>query len=149
MVDIYAWLTDRNWKTWLGHFLWGVAAVPLGLWRGFEAGMWLVVGQFHLREISDADKHAREDMEWAAGKGWKAWLTNLKNYASAYGASIADDGYFDFVAAPAGYGFGMLVFGGISGRNVVAALVLLLVMSAMFILGHRVFKKQWPWQGMD
>ena len=104
---------------------------------------------FWLREISDADVHAREDMAWEAGKGWKTWIMNLRNYAQAYANSIAEDGYFDFVAAPAGYGFGMLLFGGIAGRNVVAALVLLLVFSAAFIFGHRIFKKKWPWEGMD
>ncbi len=144
MRDIYKWLTDRNWKTWAGHFIWGIVAVPIGLWRGFEAGMWLVIGMFWLREISDADVHAREDMIRSGG-----WRANLKSYARIYGESIAEDGYFDFVAAPAGYGFGMLVFGGITGRNVVAALIVLILSSAAFIFGHRIFKKRWPWEGMD
>lgn len=148
MRDIYAWLTDRNWKTWVGHFIWGIAAVPIGLWRGFEAGMWLVIGMFWLREISDADVHAREDMVVYTGKGWRRWRA-FKGYARAYGASIAEDGYFDFMAGPAGYGFGMLVFGGITGRNVVAALIVMILFSAAFIFGHRVFKKRWPWEGMD
>jgi hypothetical protein len=144
MGDIWTWLTDRNWKTWLGHFTWGVISGPVGLWRGFESGLWLVIGMFYLRELDDAGKHAAQDMEPAP---WV--LPKIKSFAAAYWASIKEDGFFDFVAPLAGYGLFMLIFGGLSGRNVVASLVVFLVSVAAFIVGHKLFKKKWPWQGMD
>ncbi len=155
----FAKLTDRNWKTWVGHSLWGVVAGLGGLtlralllwlparWMpgppivaelmanviALSVSVSLLTGAFLLRELDNAFFHgleeAKEDGVLAVIKA--AWK------------SFAEDGYFDLVSPYVGYGLpiafvwtpiGLAVFG---------------LGSAGVIFGHRWFKGRWIWDGVD
>ena len=161
MSRIWDWLTDRNWKTWAGHGAWGAASGVSALMTrslllgvdvlavevsipffpdptvaGLIAFIWwlgITTGAFSFREMSDAFAHGVED---AQGQGFKAQL-------KATWASFTEDGYFDLVSPYVGFGIptafvwtlpGLVIFVGSSGAG---------------ILGFKVFKKRWPWEGMD
>ena len=57
--------------------------------------------------------------------------------------SFTEDGYFDLVTPYIGFG---LV---ITWRWVAVGLIGFFGGAALFILGHRLFRKKWPWEGMD
>ncbi len=153
MGKIWTWLTDRNWKTWAGHGLWGVAAGGAALvtdpglarlpfsWSenhsliAFVFWFGSLTGAFSFREMSDAFAHGMED---AKGEGLVAQL-------KATWRSFAEDGYFDLVSPYVGFGI-LVIF---KGDWTFWGLGIFLVGSAAFILGHRVFKKRWPWEGLD
>ncbi len=52
MSDIWAWLHDADWKTWLGHGLQGVAITAVADLSslGLAAGVYTVLVHFALRE---------------------------------------------------------------------------------------------------
>ena len=141
MRQVWKWLTSSNWKTWLGHAVLAGLITWLVVWAaGPSEAFWAILISFFYRELTDFDRHGREDAPEEAGP---------LGYLRAGWASFAADGYFDLVTPFIGFGVAMLLLGHGTGEYAALAIVTLILALGLSIGGHRLLKGQWPWQGMD
>lgn len=94
---LWAWLTDRNWKTWIGHGLWGVGFEWTLGWLHWSYALVSVVVTFAFREVDNALQHAVEDEP------------RYKSFGRALWRTIRDDGAMDFFSPMLGWVIGLWI----------------------------------------